>query len=298
MEIQQARYFVALCETLNFTRAAERCNVTQPSLTRAIKLLEDELGGPLFNRERNRTHLTELGRLVEPHVREVVSQAQNARARARAFLQLRRARLRLGVTRGLPLSPLEAVLERYAAAYPETELEIRDGSAGELREALREGAFEVVVLPLRPAEVDDLHYHAPAEHRLRAIVPADHPLAAREVVPLGELAGHPILCGAGCQFWEAAERQLADLGLEVRPRVVAGSAGWLHELVAAGVGVGLGAGTAPLPEGLVGRPVEAPLVERTVSLATKRGRLYSPPVKAFVDLALQRHRPQPAAAAA
>ena len=61
MEMHQVRYFVALCETLNFTRAAEKCNVTQPSLTRAIKLLEDELGGPLFNRERNQTHLTELG---------------------------------------------------------------------------------------------------------------------------------------------------------------------------------------------------------------------------------------------
>ena len=75
MEMHQARYFVALCETLNFTRAAEKCNVTQPSLTRAIKLLEDELGGPLFNRERNQTHLTELGRLMEPHLREVIDQA-------------------------------------------------------------------------------------------------------------------------------------------------------------------------------------------------------------------------------
>ena len=75
MEMHQARYFVALCETLNFTRAAEKCNVTQPSLTRAIKLLEDELGGPLFNRERNQTHLTELGRLMEPHLREVLDQA-------------------------------------------------------------------------------------------------------------------------------------------------------------------------------------------------------------------------------
>ena len=63
MEMHQVRYFVALCETLNFTRAAEKCNVTQPSLTRAIKLLEDELGGPLFNRERNQTHLTELGQI-------------------------------------------------------------------------------------------------------------------------------------------------------------------------------------------------------------------------------------------
>ena len=75
MEMHQVRYFVALCETLNFTRAAEKCNVTQPSLTRAIKLLEEELGGPLFNRERNQTHLTELGRLMEPHLREVLDQA-------------------------------------------------------------------------------------------------------------------------------------------------------------------------------------------------------------------------------
>ena len=62
--------------------------------------------------------------------------------------------------------------------------------------------------------------------------------------------------------------------------------------------MGLSPGAGRLPEGLVGRPVEAPPVERPVSLATKRGRLYSPPVKAFVDLALQPPRPQPAADAA
>ena len=60
MEMHQVRYFLAVCETLNFTRAAERCNVSQPALTRGIKTLEDELGGPLFNRERNQTNLTEL----------------------------------------------------------------------------------------------------------------------------------------------------------------------------------------------------------------------------------------------
>ncbi len=58
MEMHQVRYFLAVCETLNFTRAAERCNLAQPSLSRAIKKLEDELGGLLFRRERNRTHLT------------------------------------------------------------------------------------------------------------------------------------------------------------------------------------------------------------------------------------------------
>ncbi|MBZ9734380.1 LysR family transcriptional regulator [Mesorhizobium sp. CA18] len=70
MEISQVRYFLAVAKELNFTRAAEQCNVTQPALSRAIKLLEDEFGGPLFHRERRFTHLTELGRMVETFSRE------------------------------------------------------------------------------------------------------------------------------------------------------------------------------------------------------------------------------------
>jgi LysR family hydrogen peroxide-inducible transcriptional activator len=296
VEIQQARYFTALCDVLNFTRAAERCHVTQPSLTRAIRLLEDELGGPLFNRERNNTHLTELGRLVEPHVRELLAQAQTARSRATAFLQLRSAKLKVGVTRGVPLPPLDDTIRRYAERHPETGIEILDDRAPALQEALRRGELEVVVLPTRPADIDDLHYHPIAEGGPRLILRADHPLAGREAVPLAEVGRLPLICGAGCHHWEAAERQLAELGAEVRPRVVAGSIDWMLDLVAAGVGVGLTPYGGGLPPGLVGVPVEAPPLRRVVSLATKRGRLYSPPVKAFVDLALQPGRRRQAAA--
>src|SRR5215213_3386288 len=126
MEMHQARYFVALCETLNFTRAAEKCNVTQPSLTRAIKLLEDELGGPLFNRERNQTHLTELGRMMEPHLREVTEQARSARARAASFFALRTARLKLGVARGVTLGALDDTIRRFVTAHPDTEIAMHD----------------------------------------------------------------------------------------------------------------------------------------------------------------------------
>jgi DNA-binding transcriptional LysR family regulator len=290
MEMQQVRYFVALCETLNFTRAAERCNVSQPSLTRAIKLLEDELGGPLFNRERNQTHLTELGRLVEPHIRELLAQAQSARSRATAFFQLKSARLRLGIAHGVPLAPLDEILQRYVASHPDTEIEIADERAGRLKEALRGGEFEVVVLPQDPADIDDLHYYHLAEDQLRLILTLDHPLARREAVPLGEVVDYPLICGADCLFWEAAERRLAELGLTVRPKIVAGSMDWLLDLVAAGVGIGLGPCGEALPAGLVSRPVAAPPVSHPVSLATKRGRLYSPPVRAFVELALKPRR--------
>ena len=84
MEMQQVRYFVALAETLNFTRAAEQCSVTQPALTRAIKALEQEFGGELILREGRLTQLTELGRKMLPLLRQCYDSALSAKAVAQA----------------------------------------------------------------------------------------------------------------------------------------------------------------------------------------------------------------------
>ena len=78
MEMHQVRYFLAVARTLNFTRAADECNVTQPSLTRAIKQLEAELGGDLFRRERP-TQLTELGQRMHPLLKQCYDAAVGAR---------------------------------------------------------------------------------------------------------------------------------------------------------------------------------------------------------------------------
>ena len=79
MELQEIRYSLTLSKTLNFTKVAEICNVSQPALTRAMQKMEDELGGLLFSRERSNTHLTELGRLLEPHLREVLAKTDLAK---------------------------------------------------------------------------------------------------------------------------------------------------------------------------------------------------------------------------
>ncbi len=292
MEMHQVRYFVALSETLNFTRAAEHCNVTQPSLTRAIRLLEEELGGPLFNRERNQTHLTELGRAMEPHLREVLAQARSARARADSFLSLKAARLKLGVARGVSIAPLDETLRRFHASFPETEIALHDDRPMALREALRRGDLELVLLAQRAHDLDDLHYYRVAEDQLHAVLPATHPLADLSEVRLAQLVGTPLVCGDGCAFWEAAERAFRELGVEVTPMALATRTEWLLELVRIGAGVAVCAHQAALPPELVTRPVEGAALRQEVTLTTKRGRLYSPPVKAFVDLAL---RPRPAA---
>ena len=70
MEMHQVRYFLSVARTLNFTKAADECHVSQPSLSRGIKKLEEELGGDLFRRERTLTHLTELGRLMVPVLKQ------------------------------------------------------------------------------------------------------------------------------------------------------------------------------------------------------------------------------------
>ena len=85
MELHQIRYFLAVSSTLNFTRAAEECHVSQPSLTRAIKKLEDELGEELFRRERSRTHLTELGRVMVPFLQQSLDSAMAAKAHAQSY---------------------------------------------------------------------------------------------------------------------------------------------------------------------------------------------------------------------
>ena len=93
MEMQEIRYFLAMSRTLNFTKAAEECHVSQPALTRAIRKMEDELGGLLFSREPNNTHMTELGRLIEPHLTEIMAQAGEAKQTATRFLKLEGASL-------------------------------------------------------------------------------------------------------------------------------------------------------------------------------------------------------------
>jgi LysR family transcriptional regulator, hydrogen peroxide-inducible genes activator len=97
MEMHQIRYFLAVCETLNFTRAAEQCHVTQPALTRAVQKLEEELGGLLFRRERHLTHLTDLGRLIQPQLEQIWKETEAAKTTAKSFLKLENAPLNLGI---------------------------------------------------------------------------------------------------------------------------------------------------------------------------------------------------------
>ena len=103
MQMHQVRYFLAVCEELNFTRAARRCGISQPSLTTAIRVLERELGGALFHREPS-IALTRLGRAVRPYLDKIARNADHVREVARTLTPRRRAR---GKKRIAPMKRLE-----------------------------------------------------------------------------------------------------------------------------------------------------------------------------------------------
>src|ERR1700677_5274168 len=107
MEMHQVRYFLAVAKHLNFTRAAEGLRIAQPSLTRAIHKLEDELCGPLFRRERLNTHLTELGRIMLPLLQTTFIAAEAAKSQAQRHLKQDFGALALGVCAGTePSGPI------------------------------------------------------------------------------------------------------------------------------------------------------------------------------------------------
>jgi DNA-binding transcriptional LysR family regulator len=123
MEMHQVRYFRAMCEELNFTRAAARCKVSQPSLTRAIANLEKEFGGILFNRERSNTRLTELGSVVKPYLDQVYQQAANALEHARKFEDMRSVELRLGLMCTIAPSQFVELISQMRGAHPDIRME-------------------------------------------------------------------------------------------------------------------------------------------------------------------------------
>src|SRR5262244_4414460 len=127
MEMHQVRYFLAVAETLNFTRAAEHCNVSQPALTRAIQQLEEELGGLLLRRERKLTHLTDFGRLIEPHLRQLFADAEAAKTTAKRFLNLQQAQIRLGVMCTVGPARFMGFLAEFNRAHPGCDITLVEG---------------------------------------------------------------------------------------------------------------------------------------------------------------------------
>ena len=199
MEMHQVRYFLALCETLNFTRAAEKCNVAQPSLTRAIKKLEEELGGPQFQHERNLTHCTDLGRLMRPHLERMIEASEAARAESQNFSKLESATLSLGVMCTIGPVRLIGFIERLRAEVPALELKLRDAPGKKLVDEMMAGKIDIALLglPELPERFDSKLLYG---ERYVVAFARGHRYEKMNTVPLGELDQEDYLLRINCEY--------------------------------------------------------------------------------------------------
>lgn len=283
MEMHQVRYFLAVCEELNFTRAAERCNVAQPSLTRAIKLLEDEFGGPLFHRERSNTHLSELGQIVRPHLEQAYRQAQDAKRHALDFGKLKRTILKLGLM--CTIAPARAldIIRGVRTRHPGIELQLIDATASVLVSDLLEGRLEVSIC-CQPDSQYDPRLHSIPLYRERFVIAVspDHRLANQEAIRVQDLNGEHYLERVHCEFGEHAGRIFEERGVSDRTVYRSDRDDWILAMAAAGMGYAFMPEECARHPAIAVRPLIEPEIWREVSLVSVRGRPHSAGVGALV----------------
>ena len=276
MELHQVRYFLALSRTLNFTRAAEACNVTQPALTRAIQRLEDELGGQLLYRERSLTQLTQLGRAMLPHL-EAMSRAAELARQVAGNLNEQPAVLRVGLAEGLSAALVAASLAEVARRFPGIALQLQCCAQKPLVESLLLGETDAALLiddGELPERLDRWHL---LHEGCRVVFPPAHSFEREASVGLPALAGETVVRGDG---WGGAWERLSCAGARLR------AASWdqVQHLVAVGLGVALLPLHVAVLPGLLVRPVPDAGTLRAVVLAAVNGRMYSQALDGFLKL--------------
>ena len=190
MEIQQIRYFLAVAELRNFTRAAERCHVAQPSLSKQIKKLESELGGPLFHRLGRRIVLTEQGELLEPKAKQIMMIHENAiQEVSDSFAG--GGTVAFGAI--MTIAPyLVPELLKALGSDQSTSLRIEENFTEALIEKVRRGRLDFAIMS-SPVDEPDLMVRTLGRERFVAVMPRSHPLMEKPELHLSDLFEQPFL---------------------------------------------------------------------------------------------------------
>ena len=289
MEMHQVRYFLAVAEELNFSRAAEKCNVSQPSLSRAIQLLEGEFGGQLFRREHSRTHLSDLGKMIRPHLETVYNAAKKAKDLSSDVTKMQRTPFKLGIMSTISPNEIVDLIAALEARYEGLELRLCDASAADLRKRLLVGDLEVVIYALPGEEADERTHVQPLfSEQMVIAVNRQHRLANEVGFPVKELNGEHYIHRMNCEFAGYADHILQEKGVTCTPTFWSERDDWTLAMVAAGLGFAFMPANSVNHPDVVGIPVIEPEFWRQVNLVTVRGRPYSPGVGALVREAMRK----------
>ncbi|WP_187684282.1 LysR family transcriptional regulator [Nocardia wallacei] len=291
MELQQMRYVLAVAETNNFTRAAERCLVVQSALSHQIARLERELGARLFDRTSRRVRLTPAGAAFLPSARQSVDAAERAVAEVAAAIGQVRGRLALGLIPTVAAVDIPGALRDFRERYPHVRIDLRVGASDDLIEQVEHGVLDVAFLGLpttgRPRGVAAREL---ARDRLVAIVAPDHPLAGESTVDLRRLSAEVFVdLPADTAGRVQSDQAFAAAGLDRDVAFEVTTADYITRLVQPGLAVAmLPSAYAPQLAGVVALEVSDAPARVEYGIWSRTG--CSPAAAAFLDLLAIPHR--------
>jgi DNA-binding transcriptional LysR family regulator len=291
MELRHLKYFVAVAEELNLTRAAAKVHVAQPALSRQMRDLEGELGVTLFERTRTGVHLTSAGRTLYPKARELLAQAAQAANEARNASGDIAGRMTLGYAAGLLLNYLAPLITRFRATHPRVEFDYFQGLPPEQFKALRDSRIDIGFVPL-PAHSEGIEQQIIWRVPFKVVLPSKHRLAKQRDFVLADLRHEEfVFCTRESrpEFYDEFFRQCANAGFH--PRVVQEVGGYPTNMLGL---VSVGAGLSVLPHfdqverihGIVWRPLLKPRLWTEFALVWRRQNV-SRITEEFIALAAQ-----------
>ena len=286
MELRQLRYFVAVAEEGNISRAAKRIFLTQPALSRQIKVLEDEIGQCLLERQAHSVRLTPVGEALLREARELLQHAEQVLERVR--VAGRGLRLRAGYAPSLAAGMLSAAVENFTQTHPNARVELFDLSTKEMLAGLESGQLDVALSVGQQREMRGLKWTPLVRTPWQLAVSRNHPLARRSRVTPAEVAREPLL--VFCQrdypeYWDIITGWLRDH--RQRPRI-AGEYDGVDSLMAAvesGLGVAIvTARTARLvPERVRLKTLSAAPDPLCIAVGHRANRTDDKPLAVFVE---------------
>ncbi len=289
MELHQVRYFLAVAEALNFSRAAEKCNVSQPALSRAIILLEEEFGGLLFHRERRLTNLSALGRMVKPYLEQIWRESDETLRMARQYSGGEKLALKVGIMTTIAPDQFTDLIIAVPRAHAGVEMMLCDANSFELEQRLTAGEIDAAIYALPGKEPDhQLHLIPLFREQMVIVVHPNHRLANRPAVRVKDLNHESYIHRNHCEFAGYADGILREQGVTVSPAYFSDSEGWTLAMIAAGLGFGFMPRHSVRHPGVVALPVIEPEFWRTVNLVTVSERTHSPALGVLVREAMRK----------
>lgn len=201
MELRHLRYFVAVAELLNFTRAAAKLNVAQPALSRQIRDLEDELGVSLLERTSRFVELTDAGKEFVSEAREVLQRAELARQKVRAFATGERGEIHVGYAPSPSVELLPKTLEAFAEHCPGVRVHLHDLSIEEMLQALRTGRLDAALtVQASPKRMRGLVFEGLRSYPVCVAVHRKHPLTKHKAVNLAQLKQEDLIVYSRAEY--------------------------------------------------------------------------------------------------